>query len=289
VCENDVRKLVMLAVVVGCSCMLGRALGADTLKPPCQADKILVVPMGEKGVTIGEFVTNLKGEPGKEETTATVKWDDKGFAVIFDCEDKQIVADRTQRDDLELWKDDNVEFFLDVGHTHDIESVWVHVIITPKGTIYDEEGPVAARFTSGEIASGMLGFDPENMKAKAETTARGWRAEIMIPWADMELEPPKVGDVWGLNLNRTDHPEEEFLCFSQTYGFFYSIHQWGHLVFADKDGETGMTAEELNQKVAARHKEKGLELTKEEAEKLKAAQEAAEKKKKEKEAAEDVE
>jgi len=267
----------MAAVLVGCFWMSATALSDSSLKPPCQADRILVVPMGDKGVTVDDFVTHLQGEPGKEKTTATVKWDAKGITVIFDCEAKKIIAERKEHDDLELWKDDSVELFLDIGHTHDINSFWVHVMITPKGTTYDEQGPVAERFSTGEIKSAMLGWDPEHMVKKVENTAKGWRAEILLPWADMEVKPPKVGDVWGFNLCRTNHAENEFLCFSQTFGFFYNIDQWGHLVFADGTGKTGMTPDELKQKVVAKHKEKGLELIKEKAEKLKSAQEGVQK------------
>jgi hypothetical protein len=231
--------------------MLAAPAFAGKDRPPCQTGQVRVVPQGKKGTLIQEFVT-AEGDPARSKTSALVKWDDEALSVIFDCEDKQIVSRHTDRDDDES-ADDSVDVFLDIDHTHDIDSFWVHLILSASGGIYDEQGPVAERWSKGGVKCGMIGFDPENMKTKAETTAEGWRAEIVIPWADMEVEPPKVGDVWGFNLNRRNRPDDEYLCWSPTYGLFYSMEQWGHLVFADENGEIGMTAEELKRKLAEKH------------------------------------
>ncbi len=282
----QIVKMAALGLAVACFGSLQPARGA--IKAPSQSGKILVVPMGDKGVTVTDFRTYMHGEPGKEKTEATVKWNAQGFTVLFNCEDKKIITNVVERDSLNLWKDDNVEFFLDIDHTHNISSVWVHVMCTAAGTIYDEEGPPARRFSKGEIENGQIGWDAEKMKIKTEPTSKGWRAEIMVPWADMELKAPKVGEVWGINLGRTDHPEEDIVCFSPTWGPFYRIHQWGHVVFADQDGKTGLTAEELEQKIAVKHKEQGVYVSKEDLAKFEAAEKAAEEIKKKKAAAENV-
>ena len=217
----------------GIAAWLSMAAAQSAEKPICQTDKVLIVPRGAGAVEVGEFVTN-RGGPVEAETAARVRWDAAGLTVVFDCSDDEIVAVERRRDEDNLWADDCVEVFLDVGHTHDLQSRWVHVILSAAGSVFDERGP-ATFWTSGEVKSGDVAYDVAVLDAHVEETERGWRAIITLPWGAIGGEP-NVGDAWGVNLCRTERPKGEYVCWSPTWGPYHDIHQWGHIIFADEAG-----------------------------------------------------
>ena len=207
----------------------------------CQTGKVMVVASGPIGATVSDFVTT-RGAPAKAETSATVRWDDAGLTVQFDCVDKTIVAKVNRpRDDGDMWKDDGVDVFVDVGHTHLYSSHWVHVQLTAAGGMLDESGPSHYLHGTSGVESGDVGYNAAGLKTKVERTASGWRGEIFMPWSDLGARPAP-GDVWGFNLNRTDWPEEEYLCWSPTKGPFITLPEWGHIIFANdaKHAEEGL-------------------------------------------------
>ncbi|MCE9591170.1 MAG: carbohydrate-binding family 9-like protein [Planctomycetes bacterium] len=186
-------------------------------------------------------------------TSAVVIWDDEALTVLFECEDSQIVAMHPARDDKEMWRDDCVEVFLDPDHSHNPMSRWFHVLVSASGGVSDEQGPVAEWLSNGAVVSGNAGFDARGVTTKVERTPKGWSAKIRMPWKDIGAKP-KASDVWGFNLNRTDHPAEDYLCYSPTRGAFHNINQWGHLVFADADGTMGgVTPEQLALQLKQKH------------------------------------
>lgn len=196
-----------------------------------QAEKVVVLHQGGAGTVVSGFVT-LRNAPIKEATTVRLKWEKDGLRATFDCIDSKIVALDRQRDDAEMWKDDGVELFIDRGHTHNEASVWRHYIVSAAGGIYDESGPVLAHFSSGEASAAVRDFTSVGLKTRVARTAAGWSAEMFIPWADLG-GAPRGGEVWGFNAARSNQPAGEYSCFSPTWGSFYNIGQWGHLIFDD--------------------------------------------------------
>lgn len=200
-----------------------------------QGGKVLVVPKGSR-VQLTDFVTQ-QGAPADIATSATISWDDNGLTVEFTCEDGEIVTQQRDRDDQEMWQDDGVEVFLDPGHTHDFSGKWVHVLVTAAGAVMDQRGPGESHPLTGDPKQGNVGFTAKDMRTTVNPTDNGWRATIFLPWSDLGAKPT-AGDVWGMNLNRTDHPQGRYLCWSPTFGPFLKIHRWGHLVFADEQGDS---------------------------------------------------
>ena len=249
----DCRKAVTgLLIIAGC--LHGIAASAQGRLRPSQPGHILVVPQGETGSRIERLVT-VAGEPASEQTVATGSWDDDAIAIVIDCEDDKVVATHTERDAADMWRDDCVEIFLDPGHSHSPMSSWFHVLVSAAGGIHDEQGPVTGWYSTGAVVSGNAKFDAPNLTAEVVRTPTGWRARVRIPWQDLGSKPA-VGDVWGFNLNRTNHPDDEYLCFSPTHGAFYNIHQWGHLAFADAAGRMGdMTRRQLAEQLETMHQE----------------------------------
>jgi hypothetical protein len=188
---------------------------------------VLVVPQGEPGVRVEGFVTSQDGRPATA-TRATVKWDDTALTVIVDCADTNILALHAERDDVEMWRDDYVEVFLDIGHTH--EDGWLRILVSASGGICDARGrsPVYDA-CGGDLRYRLLGLLPQT---KAERTDNGWRATLVMPWKGIGKKP-QPGDVWGFNLHRENQPEHEYSCWTPTPRGTANVHMWGHLVFAE--------------------------------------------------------
>lgn len=211
--------------------LLGVAAAAEG-EPLCQTGKILVPDKGGAGVRVTDFVSTFNA-PVKAPTAAVVRWDHDALTVAFECADENVVAKSRRHDDADIWRDDCVEVFLDVGHTHKADGRWFHVIVSAAGALLDEH-------------VGVLAHDIKGLKANVERTPAGWNAEIVIPWAGLDVRP-EPGDVWGLNLNREDYDApgqeaSEYTCWSPTYGGFHNVNQWGHVVFAGPKGKTDMNA-----------------------------------------------
>jgi len=208
---------------------LSAASAADGLAP-CQTGMVLVVPHGEPGSRVERFVTPDNG-PSTVETRATVKWDETALTVIIDCADTNILAVHSQHDDVEMWRDDYVEVFLDVGHIH--EDGWLRIQVSAALGVCDARG-------SSPVYD-ACGGDPRYRmlevlnKTLVERTAGGWRATVVMTWKGIGAKP-RPGDVWGFNLNRENQPEREYLCWAPTARGFVNIHEWGHIVFAPPVG-----------------------------------------------------
>ncbi len=209
----------------------------------------VALPKGKEGVRLEKFVT-MMNEPVKAPTAATLRWEDQGLTVIFDCEDKELKFLPTrERDHEDIWKDDNVDVFLDIGRRRNtIDNRWVHVIVTANGVEYDERGPLVYWKTTAEPYKANVGWNLPGLKTRVEKTGKGWRAEIFIPWEAIGGEPA-VGEVWGFNLNRTVWPEEEYQALSPTRGTFYNSDTWKILFFTAKPlaEDPGMLTELLRQ------------------------------------------
>jgi hypothetical protein len=232
------------------ACLGGIAALAACAASP--APPILAVPKGAEGARVETFVT-VTNQPAPVRTTAVVSWDDRALTVVFTCEDAQIVATPRKRDDPDMWRDDCVEIFLDPGHTHHALRSWFHVLVSAAGSIVDDQGPVTAWYSTGDVESGNRRFTARGLTAVVTRTPEGWQARIRIPWQDIGARPT-VGDAWGMNLHRTDHPDESYLCYAPTFGSFYRFAQWGHLAFADADGGLGgSTRAQLAARIAREH------------------------------------
>jgi len=233
----NVRKNVVLAFAGLFLCSTLSATMAGGLNRELQADKFLGVPSGNKGALIEGLVTP-KNEPAMNRTTVAVTWTDTEVIVRFDCTDDKLVTNTRARDDAAIGSDDSVELFLDMGHTHDLNSTnWLHLIVNASGSVLDEHGPARGFFKlSGDPMGGFVAEHIAGLQTRTETTPAGWSAEIRIPWAGLPGRPAK-DEVWGFNVCRGDQPAKEHSSFSPTWGSFYNIDQWGHLACADSNAD----------------------------------------------------
>ncbi len=140
--------------------------------------RVAQAPKGDAGVAFKEFRTMLDTQV-KTPTAANVRWDDEGLTIVFDCEDQEIKAEERKRDDADnIWKDDTVEVFLDIGAHRDPRSDrWWHLTLNANGAVADERGPMQwypseYNHVCGRIPATPRGgdgkFDLAGLKTKAE-------------------------------------------------------------------------------------------------------------------------
>jgi hypothetical protein len=143
----------------------------------------------------------------KQTTTVRLLWDDRFLYVAYDCEDRDIVALHTERDDP-TYRDDAVEIFINpkpsqTGLYYGLEMnaravLYDYVMYDAKYAIkrFNMQGVQLATFIRGTL----------NTRGDED---QGWSLEVAIPWANFEeLAPrPEPGAVWTMNLNRWDGVE----------------------------------------------------------------------------------
>jgi hypothetical protein len=193
----------------------------DRLQHDSVVSLILGVP-----VTVDTFATTDGAAPSVY-TRAELCWQADALHIRFDCEDPEIVAQRRRKNDAQAWLDDCVEVYLDIAHTHDDSSSWLHILVTAAAAVCLERN----RDIDG------LAFP---FAATVSTHTDGWSAQFALPWAALGVSPGP-GDLWGFNLNRAEYPAGEYICLSPTGSAFANIHRWGHLHF-DGPGSASATA-----------------------------------------------
>ena len=109
------------------------------------------------------------------------------FAVkCFEPEMDRVIAAGRKRDGT-LWNGDTVELFLDPGHKS-ARLDYFHVIVNPKGLVYDGRGKNAQAWNAG-------------IRAAAGRFKGGWTVELAVPMKDLGVAGA-IPKVWGLNVNR---------------------------------------------------------------------------------------
>jgi hypothetical protein len=148
----------------------------------------------------------------KQKTVARLLWDDENLYVSYECEDADITAQFTQRDDP-TWRDDAVEIFINplpdrqtnayIGLEMNARGVlfdYLSVAVTPSSRLifkrFNLEGVKVATSLNGTLN-------------KRDDKDRGWSLEVSIPWVNFQefSGRPTVGAVWSFNLNRWDGVE----------------------------------------------------------------------------------
>lgn len=147
------------------------------------------------------------GAPQK--TTARLLWDDKHLYISYECEDNDITAHYTLRDDP-TYKDDAVEAF--INPRPDQTEIYFGFEMNARATMYDYVY-LAGKFLFKRLDLQGLQLATHldgTMNARGDKD-RGWTLELAIPFAELEpmlrVAPPKPGDTWAINLNRWDGTE----------------------------------------------------------------------------------
>ncbi len=156
--------------------------------------------------TVGDFHFNWWTGGAKEQTAAKMLWDDENLYVSWFCRDKHISASVTERHGP-VSRDDCVEIFLSPNpakvtnyYTFEINAI---------GTMLNRcrtdwwKGPPTWE-PEGVIYRTTFHGQPRKEEAAGDAN---WIVELAIPLRNFAKDaahtPPRNGDEWRLNLNRT--------------------------------------------------------------------------------------
>ncbi len=203
--------------VFGCLKYVAVLLMSTLAHAEIEAGRVLTLFPGAEAAV--ELAVAMNGSPAPVKTVCRIRAEAGHLTFRFECEDDDLRVNPDHGPGHpDLWKDDSVEVFLDVGHRHEKGRRTVRVQLNAAGVgAFEIGGEILAELPGGSVA--------------AQTVSGGWQARIAIPW-DALGGHPAVGVVWGMNLARSEYPRAAYLCWSPTGRGFWNMDRWGHLVFA---------------------------------------------------------
>jgi hypothetical protein len=155
-----------------------------------------------------EFVFPWEFQTGaKQKTTARLLWDDDYLYVGYECEDTDITALRTERDEP-TYMDDAVEFFVNPKPSQ--TTAYFGLEMNARGVLYDylmvDSKYAFKRFNMQGVL--LATFIRGTLNTRGDED-KGWSLEVAIPWANFEelAKRPTPGTIWTANLNRWDGVE----------------------------------------------------------------------------------
>lgn len=144
----------------------------------------------------------------KQKTTVRLTWDSDNLYVAYECEDSDIIAVQTERDDP-TYKDDAVELFI---APPGLKNLYVGLEMNARAVLYDYVYVFPQRLLKNYDLRGVqLATSINGTLNVTGDHDQGWTLELAIPWrsfSDLADDPvPKVGDRWRANMNRWDGTE----------------------------------------------------------------------------------
>jgi hypothetical protein len=148
----------------------------------------------------------------KQKTVARLLWDDDNLYVSYDCEDADITAQFTQRDDP-TYRDDAVEIFINPRPSQQT-TAYIGLEMNARGVLYDylrvAVGPTSGLFFKRFNLDGVkVAVTVNGTLNERSDKDKGWSLEVSIPWINFEefSKRPSPGTAWSFNLNRWDGVE----------------------------------------------------------------------------------
>jgi len=146
----------------------------------------------------------------KQKTTVRLLWDDQNLYIGYDCEDADITAQFTERDDP-TYRDDAVEAFLNPRPSQ--TDVYFGLEMNARAVLYDYVSIKSAQYVlkrfnlqGVQLATSIDGT--LNVRGDKD---KGWTLEVAIPWANFEelAARPEAGAIWTATFNRWDGVEPD--------------------------------------------------------------------------------
>ncbi len=186
------------------------------------------------------------GRPVGADTQARLLWDDDNLYAFIQVEDKEVFSEFKKLDDP-LWKQDVVELFIDADRNR---RGYVELQVNPNNAHFDawfpkNRGQKSHFEWNSKMKSAVVVHGTNDNRSDSD---RGWDVEIAIPLVDvkgmdtaMKVElPPKLGDMWRLNIVRLDKPKSKGLAASSwnpiPIADFHALSRMLNVVFANERG-----------------------------------------------------
>jgi len=153
-------------------------------------------------------------------TDVKATWDNDGIIISYICKEPnmdKIKANTNTRDGYTFY-DDSVEVFINmVPNT----IKYNHFSLNTLNTHFDQQ-----------IYNVGWNKDWESGVQKQDSS---WSAEIKIPFSELSVPTPKVGEKWKMNFtrNRWVTGSVEYLNWSTTYGSFHCPERFGYVTFIE--------------------------------------------------------
>lgn len=166
----------------------------------------------QQAVWTAPFIFPWEAQTGpRNRTVAALLWDDQCLYVAYRCDDNDLTAVYTERDDP-TYKDDCVEIF--IAARPEQSRMYYGFEMNCRGVLYDYFSAIPEAFLNEWEAAGVrLRTGLTGTLNEPGDADQGWTLEVAIPLRNFEglsKKPrPEAGDVWRINLNRWDGTEPD--------------------------------------------------------------------------------
>ena len=206
----------------------------------------LTEPEWQNAAVTQKFVLYVTGAAARLSTRAKFLWDDKYLYIGFICEDPDVWATMTKRDDL-IYKGEVVEIICDP----DGDGLnYFEFQVNPLGTILDlllnkpySKGGVAN--LTWNLDSAKIGVWVDGTLNNLDSVDVQWNCEVALPFKDLAFMgpilhfPPAVGESWRILVTRYDYErtgkKDTMVCsWNQTDSRgFHVPEKFGRIIFSD--------------------------------------------------------
>jgi hypothetical protein len=176
-----------------------------------------------RGALMSNFVSVTESAKPIQQTTARVLYDAKYLYIGVKCSEENMasIVAQAKGADNGVWKDDEVEVFMDTTNAH---HSYYHILRNSRNG-YRDVKCVSAGEPDGTWVCHTI--------VKTGQVPGGWCLEIAVPFADLG-STPKPGIVWGINVCRgREAGGQEFSAWSPTHLVFDEPKSFGRAVFSD--------------------------------------------------------
>jgi len=204
---------------------------------PIKVDGVFDEPSWRVATSTGAFRANDGSETVTSRVEAKMLWDDSNLYFAFECDDTDITATMTKRDE-HLWQEEVVEVFIDPDGD---EKNYIELEVNPLGAFLD-------LFVLTPVVP--IPYESYNIPAKwavkvdgtvqnSSDRDRGWSVELAVPLKEAVTasnRPPKDGDRWRLNLYRIERkPKDQLIAWSPTLKpSFHTPSRFGEVTFSTR-------------------------------------------------------
>ncbi len=191
---------------------------------PIDVDGDLGDAAWDAAIVVGGLTVSAGDRLAPNQTAFAMVRDAEALYVGVLCmeETMQGLETKVTTRDGSVWHDDVIELFLDTNHDHESFCQFA-------------ANAIATRF---DAKSGSSTWDTD-WEAAASIEPDSWTLELRIPFASLGVEPPAVGEVWGMNLCRERQAGGDTVLhnWANVQGNFLRPWLFGHLYFAGESFE----------------------------------------------------
>lgn len=169
-------------------------------------------------------ITESRQIPVTQSTTVRVGYDRENLYFAFDCQEERMNELRANEPDQSkyVWVDDCVEIMLQPPSC--AETVYWHIILT------------AGNATSISLNQrNARSFPPVEITRAVHLGAKGWAAEVKIPFISLGETMPVSGTTWRANFGREEQPFQEISSWSEFVVGFLEPESFGRLYFGNSN------------------------------------------------------